>query len=252
MKSTPRKVLLMLPVAMILLASHQSCFAFGGPPGGPSSNGSYFPNDGTFSAVVRGTNLSGTLQFSTTSGAGPINSTTANGSTSSSGTGGVGSTGVSTIFYSGGNGSNNVAGTYLGNSQGSYNPQSSSLFVSFQGDLPGQGQDKITLTENITIGNGTSSTNQQRITQLTFFDTSYLAGSAACKTSNAFPNQKFRGEGSALLKYIDFPETTGADPKLNIIPIRKIYVNGVRLSNTASAFSTKEVRPPYLNKILLQ
>ena len=100
MKPSYSLLLSALAVGLVLCTSSE-VRAFGGPPGGPFSNGSYFPNDGTFSAVVRGENLTGTLQFSTTSGAGPE---------AVGGTGGIGSTGVATIYFDG--------DTYQGNSQG--------------------------------------------------------------------------------------------------------------------------------------
>ena len=73
-------------VATLQFTSAPEAHAFGGAPGGPFSNGSYFPNDGTFSAIIRGTNLVGTAQFSTTSTAVAT---------------GVGSTGVSVIYNEG-------------------------------------------------------------------------------------------------------------------------------------------------------
>jgi hypothetical protein len=88
--------------------------AFGGPVGGPFTNGTYFPNDGTFTAVVR-RNLSGTVQFSTSSS--------------------VASTGIASIYYDG--------DTYFGNSQGSFNPQSSSMAVTFQASRCSSGRTRI-------------------------------------------------------------------------------------------------------------
>ena len=238
-----------------------SAHAFGGPPGGPYSNGSYFPNDGTFSAVVRGRpvegtgTLVGTVQFSTTGGSGPVNSTTSNGSTSSSGTGGVGSTGVATMYYIGGEGENNIAGTYTGNSQGSYNPQASSLTVNFEADMPGQGNQTITISQvfiNTSTQNGSTTSTYTTFpsANILYFDSFYMTGSAECKTSNSFPNQKFQGSGSALIKYINFPATAGASPVFETEPL-EIDVTGVRLSNTSSSFNTSEVTPPSFNEFTI-
>jgi hypothetical protein len=225
-----------LLVAMLQFTSAPEARAFGGAPGGPFSNGSYFPNDGTFSAVVRGENLSGTVQFSTTSGSGET---------------GVGSTGVSTIYYDG--------DTYLGNSQGAYNPQASTMTVNFQADVEGQGQNTITVqtpvttTETTNVINPatgqvtpvqTSQTEFVATREILFFDALYLNGVAECKTSNAFPNQKFSGSGEAEFQQLEF---AGNTPFLDAVRL-PISVSGVRLSNTSSTFATAEVRPPSQNE----
>jgi hypothetical protein len=215
---------------MLHLTSAPEARAFGGAPGGPFSNGSYFPNDGTFSAVVRGENLSGTVQFSTTAGSGQT---------------GAGSTGVSTIYYDG--------DTYLGNSQGSYHPQASTMEVNFQADVEGQGQNQIIVSKPITTlgtstSNGvvtnTSTTTFQPYREYLFFDSLYLSGYANCKTSNAFPNQKFSGSGAAEFQQLVF---VGNTPFLDAVSL-PISVSGVRLSNASSTFATAQVRPPSQNE----
>lgn len=258
-----RTSILLAAIGLILPSLNPSAHAFGGRPGGPFSNGSYFPNDGTFSAVVRGENLTGTVQFSTTSGSGPRDAETTSlegannaGTLSlSQGTGGVGSTGIANIFYAGGKGKNNTVGIYQGNSQGSNNPQNSTLTVSFQTDMPGQGEQTITVSRaftNTTTANGTTSTETVTFPSKTliYFDSFLLAGSVVCNTSNSFPNQKFRGfqKDGAILKYIEFPTTTAATPFFQTETL-DISITGVRLSNTASSFATSEVTPPSFNEI---
>jgi hypothetical protein len=230
MKKTSTLAFVLQAAVALAFASLPQAHAFGGPPGGPNSNGSYFPNDGTFSAVVRGENLSGTVQFSTTAGSGET---------------GAGSTGVSTIYYDG--------DTYLGNSQGSYNPQSSTMAVNFQADVEGQGQNNIIVSKPITTlgtstSNGvvtnTSSTTFQPYREYLFFDSLYLSGFANCETSNDFPNQKFSGSGAAEFQQLVF---VGNTPFLDAVSL-PISVTGVRLSNTSSTFATAEVRPPSQNE----
>ena len=223
-------------VAMLQLTSAPEAHAFGGAPGGPFSNGSYFPNDGTFSAVVRGENLSGTVQFSTTSG---------------SGGNGTRSTGVSTIYYNG--------DTYLGNSQGAYNPQASTMEVNFQSGIQGQGEKSIKVKTGVTglqalptygpDGNITGyisvdATSYLDTTEVYYFDSLYLNGYSNCKTSNAFPNQKFSGSGEAQFQLLNFNDDL---PFLDFVSI-PISVTGVRLSNTSTTFIVSEVRPPSVNK----
>ena len=228
--STLAPLLIASLVAMLHFTSAPEAHAFGGAPGGPFSNGTYFPNDGTFSAVVRGENLSGTVQFSTTAGSGQT---------------GAGSTGVSTIYYDG--------DTYLGNSQGSYNPQASTMEVNFQADVEGQGQNQIIVSKPITTlgtstSNGvvtnTSTTTFQPYREYLFFDSLYLSGYANCKTSNAFPNQKFSGSGAAEFQQLVFVGNTPFHDAVSL----PISVSGVRLSNASSTFATAQVRPPSQNE----
>lgn len=216
-------------VALLQFTSAPEAHAFGGAPGGPFSNGSYFPNEGTFSAVVRGENLSGTVQFSTSSG---------------SGTSGNGTTGVSTIFFEG--------DTFLGNSQGAYDPQASTMTVNFQADVQGQGENTINVQTPVTttgtstsagVVTVTSTTTFQDTRVISYFDSLYINGVANCKTSNAFPNQKFSGSGEAEFQQLVF---TGTTPFLDVVSL-PISVTGVRLSDTSSTFTTADVRPPSVN-----
>ena len=181
--------------------------AFGGPPGGPFSNGSYFPNDGTFSAVVRGGDLTGTMQFSTSS--------TANAN-------GAGSTGVSSIYYDG--------YIFSGNSQGALDPSTSSMAVTFECSSAGQAQNNFT-TENAT----TLATTVTR-----YIGGIYLGGYADCNTSNSYPNQKFTGTGNATVKTLNLTLT----PPSIVPTLIAISLTGVRLSNTSSSFTTRTITPP--------
>jgi hypothetical protein len=263
--TTKRSTLLGKPLAAaaIAIVFANTSHGFGGPPGGPFGNGSNFPNDGTFSAVVRGENLSGTLQFSTTAGSGPSNQSVTQSSTvdlsqlsvtdstTTSQSGGVGSTGVATIFFSG--------DTLQGNAQGSLNAQSSTLAVNFQTDAQGQGERTIQVQEavetqqalpvtgpdgNITGYVSVNATQFQTTREIHYFDALYLTGFANCKTSNAFPNQQFKGTGEAEFQTLIF---AGNTPFLDATTF-PVSVNGVRLSNTASSFATSDVRPPSVNE----
>jgi hypothetical protein len=227
----PYSLLLSALAIGFLFSSSSEAPAFGGPPGGPFSNGSYFPNDGTFSAVVRGENLTGTLQFSTSSNAS--------------------STGVASIYFDG--------DTYQGNSQGALNPKASTMTVNFQADVTGQGQNTIevqtpvttqvtTLVQNPVTGVVTPVQTEQTEFQVTreilYFDSLFLNGAANCKTSNALPNQKFEGTGEAEFQQLVF---TGNTPFMDAVTI-PISVTGVRLSNAATAFINSEVQPPSVNE----
>lgn len=242
-------LLLSALVLGLIISTSSETFAFGGPPGGPFSNGSYFPNDGTFSAVVRGENLSGTLQFSTTSGAGPGAQELVEGEggvPTLVDTGrGVGSTGVAIIYYYG--------DTYRGNVQGAMNSVASTMTINFQADVQGQGQQTIqvetpvttfgTSTTNGTVTN-TQETTFQTTREILYFDSLYLNGSANCKTSNSLPTQKFEGTGEAEFQQLVF---TGNTPFLDAVAF-PISVSGVRLSNTSNSFNVSNVIPPSVNE----
>ena len=232
----PYSLLLTTLTLGISLSSSTEALAFGGAPGGPFSNGSYFPNDGTFSAVVRGENLIGTLQFSTTSDAGApvqfevVDPETGQPTLQDTNTG-RGSSGVSTIYYDG--------DTFSGNSQGSLNSEASTMVVMFQGDLAQQGQLSDIIVTEIINGN----INEREINYL---DSVYLSGAASCRTSNAFPNQKFDGDGEAEMQNLTFPGGGTPIPTAISFPIS---VSGVRLSNTVSNFFVSDVQAPSVNQI---
>ena len=258
---------LLLPALALcfVLFSSSKALAFGGPPGGPFSDGSYFPNDGTFSAVVRGENMTGTLQFSTTEGAGPTGAAVSTtdrydigfgfGETSTTqtqeATGGIGSTGVATIFYDG--------DTFTGNSQGAPNVVDSTMTVSFQAAIVGQGEQTIevetpvTTTETTNVINPltgqvtpvqTSQTEFVATRKILYYDSLYLNGFAECRTTNKFPNQKFEGTGQAEFQQLVF---TGDTPFLDAVSF-PVSVTGVRLSNASQAFNSQNIRTPSVNE----
>lgn len=101
--------------------------AFGGGSGDPFGNGSFYPNEGTFQATIRGVNLSGVAVFSTTS----------------SGGGG----GMFTVFSNG--------NTYIGNTNGAISGDT--ISASFEASLPGSGQGTSTSTISSVFGKTASS-----------------------------------------------------------------------------------------------
>ena len=233
MKSSSRTILSRFALLATIAASPllmTDAQAFGGKPGGPFSNGTYFPNDGTFSAVLRGTDLVGTLQFSTSS------------SSVSSGT---------AVVYDEGT-------QYFGNSSGASNPSSKEITVQFQASSEGQGQQSFTYQETEKVINNTTTVDPEtgQITTVTttsildgdsttgsYFDSSFCTGQATCKTKNDFPNQKFSGTGRTCFKKLD-TQGNANYPFLPEPEYKDVTVTGVRLSNTATTFSSVDVRPP--------
>jgi hypothetical protein len=264
MKKTSTLSLLLIAslVAILQLSLAPEARAFGGPVGGPSSNGSYFPNIGTFSAVIRGKNLVGTAQFSTTDSAGSsvfadgndyFHSVASLSASAISNTGGLGSSGVSVIY--------NEGQTYRGNSNGVYDPSANEMTVMFQGSFPGQGEQ---IYETVIEGTENS-------INVKYFDAFYINGAAICQVSNDYPNQTFKGEGQINLNFLNFdgskPISQGNDQTLtesggsasnptysNRVGYNKYFkqinVTGVRVSNTASTFATATIVPPSINQYL--
>jgi hypothetical protein len=233
MKSSSRTILSRFTLLATIAASPllmTDAQAFGGKPGGPFSNGTYFPTDGTFSAVLRATDLVGTLQFSTSS------------SSVSSGT---------AVVY-------NEGTHYYGNSSGAFNPSSKEITVQFQASSEGQGQQSFTYQETIQVDNTTTTIDPETgqstsVTETTildgnsttysYFDSSFCSGQATCKTKNDFPNQKFSGIGTTDFKNLVADGAANA-PFVSPTTYKDVTVTGVRLSNTATAFASVEVRPP--------
>ena len=121
--------------------------------------------------------------------------------------------------------------------------------VNFQADVQGQGEQSISVNKQVTdtsTTNGTTTTTTTTIPfrEILYFDSLYLNGYAECKTSNAFPNQKFSGSGEAQFQQLDYSGTT---PFLDAVSL-PISVSGVRLSNTSSTFVTADVQPPSVNE----
>ena len=250
-------------VAMLQFTLSPEARAFGGSIGGPSGNDSYFSNVGTFSAVIRGKNLVGTVQFSTTDNAGSsvfsdgndyYHSVASLSASAISTTGGIGSTGVSVIY--------NEGQTYRGNSNGLYDPSANEMTVMFQGSFPGQGEENFkTIIES----------GSPNPISVKYFDAFYINGAAICTVINDYPNQTFKGEGQANINFFNFdgaiPLLQGNDQTLTETGgsasnptyshrvgynkyFKPINVTGVRVSNTASTFATATIVPPSFNKYL--
>lgn len=243
MKNT--SLLLPLLAALLQLVSSGSAHAFGGSPGGPFSNSnSYFPTQGTFTAVIRGADLTGTVQFSTSNGTQPEGVAAY-----------TGSSGSSRIYYNG--------FELLGNAKGSYNPQASTISITFDADAEGQGQidydvNRLGLTgqtQTITtqaVGLGSETTRILTTNYgispaliVSLFDSYYISGSAVCNVSDNRSTQNFKGTGDAQYQDL-FTGPNDRAPVVRRINV-PISVSGSRLTDQALTFSTSEVRPPSSN-----
>jgi len=220
MKSSSRTILSRFALLATIAASPffmTDVQAFGGKPGGPFGNGSYFPNDGTFSAVLRAEDLIGTLQFSTSSS---------------------GSSGTAVVYDEG--------TQYIGNSSGVLNPSSKEITIHFQASSVGQGQQSQTYSEITQDVTPLTNSKTTKSSTYQYFDSSFCTGQATCKTKNDFPNQKFSGTGKTDFKKL-VSEGNANFPFVSDTSYKDVTISGVRLSNTATGFNSVNVRPPSVN-----
>jgi hypothetical protein len=245
--------------------------------GNPFGNGTFFQTTGTFSAVVRGQNLSGTTVFST--GVNP-NSTNAS------------SSGTTTISYLGSDGAR--AGIYIGNASGFWNPSSGSITGQLWGGLTLSGTNSGTVWPQIynnsnnpnwgggvsfpylveTISNvvippqivlnpvtggadvvpGTNYVITNNIYVMPvgnnqYNDSAAMSGNFSGSTANSYPNQTFTAQGTLVQQQlqpqvVDTGEGTVPVQMAPDLPI-PITVQGMRISDNYSTFNTVTNSLPY-------
>jgi len=228
--------------------------------GNPYGNGTFFPNDGTFSAVVRGENLSGTIMFST--------GVSTNGANTNS-------SGSSVIVY-GGN-------TYMGNVAGMWNPSSGTIEGQIWGGqrLSGSNSSLIypeAFNTNTGAGGGypapiettsyVSTTNTNTGVVSTYLVTNtvwvepagtnyvndgvYMNGSFNGGVANSYPNQTFTASGNMIQQQLAQTPIAGQSYGTTIppngvegtIPVQvssitiPITVQGIRIADTYTSFAT--------------
>lgn len=274
-----------LLVAVAVLAStEKSHAAASNKNGNPFGNGTFFQTTGTFSAVVRGQNLSGTMLFSS-----GVNNSTNNATNSSGGT--------TTISYLGGDGAR--AGIYIGNAAGFWDPSSGSITGQLWGTLPLSRTNSASIYPEIynnsnnptwpgltnplapsfpylveTVSNvvippqivlnplggaaevipGTNFVVTNNIYVMpvgsnTFNDTASISGNFSGSTANSYPNQTFTAQGMLIQQElapqkVDTTEGTVPVPMAPDLQI-PITVQGIRVSDSYSTFNTVSNSVPY-------
>jgi hypothetical protein len=237
--------------------------------GSPYGNGTFFQTTGTFSAVVRGENLSGTMLFST-------GVSTNTGSTNSSGT--------TTISYLGSSDGSTRAGIYRGNAVGMWDPSSGAISGQLWGGQTLSGISNTTVwpeiyntntfpvlintLTNIVVQSVDTNTGLPFVTTLvatnsiyvmpygnnSFNDTASISGDFSGSTQNKYPNQTFTAQGTLVYQAI-YPQQlisgTGTDAE-GTVPVQMaadlqipITVQGIRVSDTYSSFNTISNSVPY-------
>jgi hypothetical protein len=281
---SPRNFVLSFLLLIALLACSPKTHAgASNKNGNPFGNGTFFQTTGTFSAVVRGPNLSGTTVFST--------GVSTNGTNNSS-------SGTTTISYLGSDGAR--AGIYIGNASGFWNPSSGSIDGQLWGGLRLSGSNSTTIWPEMynnsnsptwpgltnplapsfpylvqtesnvvippTIGGvdpltglpvtipGTNFvvTNNIYVMPIgsnSFNDTAYMSGNFSGNTANSYPNQTFTAQGTLVQQQlapqvVDTGEGTVPVQMADDLPI-PITVQGMRVSDNYSSFNTVTNSVPY-------
>ncbi|MFZ0615318.1 MAG: hypothetical protein WAN16_02570 [Chthoniobacterales bacterium] len=263
---TPRCFVLSFFLLIALLACSPKTHAgASNKNGNPFGNGTFFQTTGTFSAVVRGPNLSGTTVFST-----GVNTNSTNSSSS----------GTTTISYLGSDGAR--AGIYIGNASGFWNPSSGSINGQLWGGLRLSGSNSTTIWPQIYNTNifpvpiNTLSNTVTTVTEVDIFgvtnsyvtnivttntiyvmpygsnslnDTAYMSGNFSGNTANSYPNQTFTAQG-ALVQQQLAPQVV--DTAEGTVPVQMapdlqipITVQGMRVSDNYSSFNTVSNSVPY-------
>jgi len=266
----------LIAVGLVFLGTTQVQAGASNKNGNPFGNGTFFQTTGTFSAVIRGQNLSGTMLFSS-----GVNT---NGATNASG-------GSCVISYLGGFGTNsdgttydNAPGVYNGNAAGMWDPSSGSISGQFWGGYTLSGTNSATIYPDIyvkpvptieVISNQILQTIfQNPVTGVTTFNTTnveltniiYITpiGSNVFKNSvfmngtfdgtvqNKYPNQTFSAQGLISQQLLYPPPQGSEDEKAGTIPVQMSYnynipvtVQGIRVSDTYNSFNAVSNAIPY-------
>lgn len=240
--------------------------------GNPFGNGTFFQNTATFSAVIRGQNLSGTMLFST-----GVNTNA--GSTNTSG-------GSCVISYLGSSDGLTAPGLYNGNSSGMWDPSSGSISGQFWGSQLLSGTNRTTIypeiyntnnfpvpintvsntmltfqtTDPLTGVTTTTTTNLQVTNTLyvepvgfnSFRDSVMMNGSFDGYTQNKYPNQTFSAQGMIAQQQLYPQQQTDPNAPAGTVPVQMaaplyipVSVQGVRISDSYSSFSAVSNSVPY-------
>jgi hypothetical protein len=166
---SPAASLCALLVSSLLASSHLQAGS-SNKSGNPYGNGTFFPDSGTFSAIVRGTNgYLGVMQFSTTAAASTNTTSTNSGN------------GVATIYANG--------EQFVGNSFGVI--AGSTISANYQG----------TFSYSILVPTANLDTNGN-ISSVTYSPqsvTDYANGQFTANLYNSYPTQSFSGTGNATV-----------------------------------------------------
>ena len=259
--------------AVTLLSSSLLHAGASNKSGNPYGNGTQFQTTGTFSSVVRGQNLTGTMMFST-----GLSTNTTTGS----------APGICNIVYAG--------YLYAGNASGNWDPSGQSIAGVFQAGNTLSGSNtvivypelyntnfpqlipivanKVSTVDEYLVSTNTNSgvastviTNSYTTNTLftnyitvepkgfnSFQDSIYMVGSFSGKMNNDYPNQTFNATGSITQQQL-YPQQITQDTSANAEgtqPVQlaapltiPVTVQGVRISDTYASYASVSNSIPY-------
>ncbi len=218
--------------------------------GNPFGNGTFFQNTGTFSAVIRGQNLTGTLLFSTgvSTNADP------------------GSSGSLVVSYLGSPDGLTAPGVYRGNASGMWDPSAGTISGQFWGGytLSGLGTNTV-LPEIYTTdvfpvpisyvdGATTNTVFVSPVGTNKYNNSVFMNGSFDGYIQNQYPNQTFSAPGTLTIQQL-YPQQQGenANPPYSegTAPVGMtaleipVSVQGLRISDAYNSFTTITNSIPY-------
>jgi len=193
--SRGKSLFLAAALAIFPVLTSPLALAFGGGNGDPFSNGTFFPNEGTFQTTIRGKNLSGVATFSTGS--------SSNSTSSSTGTFSVAFQGVS----------------YVGNVDGSIDSASGTIAAALESSVNRSGSGSATSTiassfeavGTMTLDGGTETVN---IPDQVTIGTTTLAGGTTNQVVPVTTTVTLDGGTSVTLQ----TTTVTVDNTLNVPP----------------------------------
>jgi hypothetical protein len=275
--------LALIAVGLVFLGTSQVQAGASNKNGNPFGNGTFFQTTGTFSAVIRGQNLSGTMLFST--------GASTNAGTNSSG-------GSCVISYLGDAGT--APGVYNGNAAGMWDPSSGSISGQFWGGYTLSGTNStiiypevynttntgvnpdgstfsyypypinvvtntlVDITIFITNGFTVIPTTTQVYTNITntiyiepvgsnsFKDSVFMNGTFDGSVQNKYPNQTFSAQGFISQQQLYPPPQGDTSSPAGTVPVQMSYTNnipvtvqGLRVSDTYTSFNAVSNAIPY-------
>jgi hypothetical protein len=263
--------LALIAVGLVFLGTSQVQAGASNKNGNPFGNGTFFQTTGTFSAVIRGQNLSGTMLFST--------GASTNGGTNSSG-------GSCVISYLGSTDGETAPGVYNGNAAGMWDPSSGNIAGQFWGGYTLSGTNSATIYPeifntntypvpiNVISNQILQTTFQDPITGVTTFYTTNVVltniiyvepvGSNVFKNSvfmngtfdgsvqNKYPNQTFSAQGFIAQQQLYAPPQGDTNAAAGTVPVQLAYTNnipitvqGLRVSDIYTSFNAVSNAIPY-------
>ena len=172
--------------------------------GSPYGNGSFFPDSGSFSSIVRGSNgFIGTVEFATSTTNTSTNATT--------------NSGIATIYASG--------QQFVGSAYGAIEPASGTIAVTYFANTAGQIVALPTVTYNAEVFTSLSNTALTYTVYLPSFGitnfsvSNNVSGQFSATLQNSYPNQTFSGTGeaNAYIQAVNaIPVTNGAATNIGL------------------------------------